>query len=252
MPNDIFGANDFTSDELKELFDSDFIQDSPPETDTDLPESQTEQPEKPAVEADDGKKIDNHEAFAKRLKERTEKAVLEERENIAKTMGYGSYDEMLKERQKKELEDNGLDAEQASPIIDKLVKERLDNDPRMIELEELRKKQVLEYGKKELAELTKLTNGEISKLEDVPKDVIELWKTKGSLKAAYMELHGEELILKVRSEQSKGSTKHLNSLDGSTPIVEGKRTLTDEEKAMFKFFNPDMSTEELNKKMVDK
>ena len=152
----------------------------------------------------------------------------------------------MKERQRKELEEKGLDPDEAAPIIDKLVKERLDSDPRIQELAELRKQQVQEFGKKELAEITKLTNGEITRFEQLPKDVIELWKQKGSLKAAYLQLHGEELIFK-----SKGSTGHLAQADGGTKVETGKRLLTAAEKNMYKFFNPTMTDEELNKLTTD-
>ena len=81
----------------------------------------------------------------------------------------------------------------------------------------------------------------------MPKDVIELWKTKGSLKAAYIELHGEELIIKARSEQNKGSTGHLNMPTGSSPNNTAYRPLTKEERDNYKFFNPGMTDEELDK-----
>ena len=99
---------------------------------------------------------------------------------------------------KKLLEENGLDVEEVTPIVEEIVKKRLETDPRLKELEGYRQQKVNEWAKKELADIKELTGGKISKIEDVPKDVIELWKTKGSLKAAYLELQGEALI--------KGST----------------------------------------------
>jgi len=187
------------------------------------------------------------------LRESTDKARQEERDSIAKSLGYSSYDELVKSRENKLLEDKGLDPEQVSPAIEEIVKKRLDEDPRMKELEELRKEKIKEFGKKELAEITALTGGEITRLEQLPKEVLDLWKTEGSLKSAYMKLEGEKLITKIRSEQSKGSTSHLQSPSGSTnTLPTDKRPLSEEEKQIYKFFNPNITDEELSKKLYDK
>lgn len=191
-------------------------------------------------------------AFAKRLKEKTEQAVTEERENIAKTMGYASYQEMISAQEKKALSDKGYDADELSPIVDELVEKRLKNDPRMQKLQEYEQKELREYGKKELAEISKLTNGEISTIDQVPQDVINLWKQTGSLKSAYMQLHGEELLTKVRAQQSRGDTSHLQSTSGAAPTESGRRPLTSEEAAVWKLFNPKMTDEEIAKKSMPK
>ena len=77
-----------------------------------------------------------------------------------------------------------------------------------------------------------------------------MWTKKGSLKAAYLELEGEKLITKIRSEQSKGSTTHLVSPSG-TKSDTTKRLLTADEKKVWRQFNPRMTEEELNKITVD-
>ena len=123
----------------------------------------------------------------------------------------------------------------------------------MQELEGYRQRQAEEWAKKELAELKTLTGGKITKLDDVPKDVLELWKTKGSLKGAYLELKGEELIREmqkgVAGEQNRNSTGHLQSSRGSTSPqkAENVRPLTQKEKDVYKLFNPDVTDEELSK-----
>ena len=200
----------------------------------------------------DNNNVDTTKAFAKRLKESTDKVRLEERNAIAKTLGYNSYDELIKSQEENVLKDKGLDPEEVSPIIDELVKKRIDADPRMHELEELRKQQIEEFGRKELSEITKLTNGEITSLTQLPKEVISRWKEKGSLKAAYLELEGEKLITRIRSEQSKGSTNHLKTPTGSQTVSSDKRHLTNDEKQTWLFFNPGTSKEELDKILVDK
>ena len=249
----LFGANDYTAEEIQELFSDMVEQETPPADDTTTP-TKTSKPndtkgEKPNVT--EGENVDTTKAFAKRLKESTDKARAEERDAIAKSLGYESYADMQSARDKKLIEEKGLDPNEVAPIVEELVKKRIDDDPRMKELSELRKQKLKEFKDKELAEISKLTNGQISKLEQVPKDVLELWKTDGSLKSAYLKLHGEELILKARSEQNKGSTDHLNIPTGTT-IPTGQRLLTAEEKRVYKMFNPKITDEELNKKTTAK
>lgn len=235
------GANDATLKELEDLFEVDDEQETPPVDDTN-----------PSPSDNGNTDVSQTKAFAKRLAEEKAKVVNEERENIAKSLGYNSFDELQKAREKRLYDEKGLDHEEISPLVDELVEQKLNSDPRMKELEQFRAKQVEEFGKKELAEITKLTDGEITKLEQIPSEVIDLWKKKGSLKAAYLELKGEELILKARSGQSKGSTSHLNQPSGSNGNSGSKRHLTAEEKRMWRLFNPSLTDEELNKKLVDK
>lgn len=244
MPNITFGANDFTVDELEELFrDDDERQATPPANDTEtIPQ-----------EATDDKKdnVTSTQTFARRLKESTDKARKEERDNIAKSLGYESYDDMQKKRERELLDSKGLDVEEVSPVIEEIVKKRLDNDPRMARLAELEAKQVKEFGKQELAEITKLTAGKVTSLSQLPKEVIERWAEKGSLVKAYMEVEGINLINSIRSEQSKGTTEHLANPSGNIPGQAKQRHLTVEEKSMWKAFHPQITDEELNKKMID-
>lgn len=246
---DVNGANVFTEEELESLFGSEFEQTSPAAEGTESQESSETSTE------DTGKtqnSVETTKAFANRLKESTEKARKEEREAIAKSFGFESFDAMQKSRERRILEDKGLDPDLVNPVIDELVKQRLDNDPRMKELDSYRSKQVQEFGRKELAEITSLTGGKITSLAQLPREVIDLWAKEGSLKSAYLKLEGEKLITSMRSEQSKGSTSHLNSPSGGTHTMSGKRYLTPEEKRVWKMFNPKMTDDELNQKTVDK
>lgn len=247
MPG-IDGVNEFTIAELEQLFNSEFEQVPPPvEEKTDAQGADDDKKEQ-NVPTDD---IDKAKAFAKRLKESTDKVRQEEREVIAKSLGYESYEKLVKENETKKLEEKGIDPAQGSEVIDELVKQRIEADPRIKELEEYRKQRVKEFGERELAEISKLTNGEITSLAQLPKEVIDLWKTKGSLKSAYLELEGEKLITKIRSEQSKGSTDHLTNPSGNTPPPNNKRPLNDKEKAIWRQFNPRMTDEELNSMFVE-
>lgn len=240
------GVNEFTEAELEELFRDEFESETPPTEEEAAPQTDTTTDNEQSA----GTNVDTTKAFAKRLRESTDKARKEEREAIAKSLGFESYDALQKSHEARLLEDKGLDPEQASEAIDELVKKRLESDPRMKELEEFKKQRIKEFGERELAEISKLTNGEITKLSQLPKEVIDLWAKKGSLKAAYMELEGEKLITKIRSEQSKGSTTHLANPSG-VKTESKKRLLTAEEKKVWRQFYPNISEEELNKKTTD-
>ena len=238
--------NDFTIEELEELLNGDIPQATEPASTTPVTPSET-QSVQPTVD-----NIEKTKVFAKRLNERTKQAIAKEREDIAKTLGYASYDDMVKKREQQVIADKGLDPEQVSPIVEELVNKRLAEDPRLKELELLKAQKVVEFSKRELAEITDLTNGEITDIKQLPKEVLELWKQKGSLKSAYIEVEGEKLIKKFKSEQSKGSTAHLNSLSSNNMSDSNKRHLTDDEKKLWKYFNPSMTDEELEKKMIEK
>ena len=240
MPN---GANEFSLEELDNLFKEEGQQETPPAS------SKTESPANPPEQKED---VTQTQAFAHRLKEEKDKARKEARDEIATALGYESFEALQKSRENKLLEDKGLDPEQVNPIVDELVKQRLDNDPRMKELEALKQQQVRAFAEKELKDISTLTGEQYTSLDQLPKDVIEDWKTSGSLKSSYIKLHGEELIIKARKAQTQGSTQHLQSTAGSAPTPTDTRPMTDREKAIYKFFNPGVKDEELDKKMYKK
>ena len=195
-------------------------------------------------------------AFARRLREATGKARNEERESIAKSLGYESYTKMMEARQEDMLRERGLDPEDITPVVEQLVEQRIATDSRLQDLEAYRQERMKAWATQELAELKTLTNGKISTWEDIPKDVLEAWKTKGSLKAAYLELQGETLITEMRasiaSGQSRGSTGHLASPASAPAAGDGKkRPLTSEERAVYKLFNPSVTDEQLSKMTKD-
>lgn len=242
MPN-TFGANDLTVEELDALFAEDVQQEPPPATE----DSATDE----SANTSNADTVDTTKAFAKRLRESTEKARREERESIAKSLGFESFEAMQKTRETNLLSDKGLNPEDVSPVIEEIVKQRIDNDPRMLELSNLRLQQEKEFAKNELAELSKLTNGEITKLSQLSNEVIQSWRSNGSLVKAYMEHEGVNLVSKIRSEQNRGSTGHLSNPSNSIPSKPTTRLLTEEEKKVWKMFHPNISEDELNKKTIN-
>lgn len=244
------GAKDFTIEDIENFLNSegaetptaDEGESSDSSTGTQGETNKTETP-----------KVTETQAFAHRLKEATNKARNEERENIAKSFGYESYADMQAKREAKLLEEKGLDPEDVSPVVEQIVKQRIAEDPRLKELGLYREERVNAWAQQEMAELKEFTGGKISDLKDVPKDVIELWKTKGSLKGAYIELYGEKLIREMRagiaSEQTRSTTGHMQSPSG-TPAPNtnsNKRPFTAKEREVYKLFNPGVTDEEISK-----
>ena len=245
MPDTLFGANELTVEELDALFaDDDVQQDPPPATDDSVTDP-------PANTSDASDTSNTTKAFAKRLRESTEKARREERESIAKSLGFESYDAMQKSRETNLLNDKGLNPEDVSPVIDEIVKQRLDNDPRMLELSNLKLQQEKEFAKRELAEISKLTNGEVTKLSQLSNDVIQSWRRNGSLVKAYMEHEGVNLVSKIKSEHNRGTTEHLANPSNTVPSQPTTRLLTAEEKEVWRLFHPNIPKEELDKKTVN-
>ena len=242
MPG-LFGDTEYTVEEIESMFNGDSEQETPTAND------ETPAPEQPTENQDKGtEQVEQTKAFAKRLRESTDKTRSEEREAIAKQMGFNSYDEMIKLNERKHIEEKGFDPDQISPLVEELVQKRLESDPRMAELAKYRDEQVKEFGRKELAEITELTGGEVTSFNQLPKEVIDLWTKNGSLKSAFMQIEGEKYIRKIRSEQSKGTTSHLVNPSGGPNEQINTRPLTEEEKNIYKYFVPSITDDELNKK----
>lgn len=237
------GANDFTIEELEAMFGDEAGQESPAADDA----SDVNNDESGAQDSG----VEHTKAFAKRLRESTEKAVNTERESIARSLGYESYADMMAKRDQQIIRDKGLDPEEISPVIDEIVASRINSDPRMKELDGYRSTKLEEFARQEIAELRKLTNGKISSYKDIPKPVLEEFAKCGSLTKAYMSIEGVNLVTSMNRESSNGSTSHLGSPSGSSPSDNGKRHLTDEEKKAYRIFNPKITEKELNDKMVD-
>ena len=71
-------------------------------------------------------------------------------------MSYESYEKLVKENETKKLEEKGIDPQQGSEVIDELVRQRIEADPRIKELEEYRKQRVKEFGERELERFTEI------------------------------------------------------------------------------------------------
>lgn len=243
------GENEFSLEELEALFKEE--EPVPPQVE----EKELQEPQEPQTSIDDDQQVIDKKAKKKEVTrgvaERIKKVRLEEQNAIAKRMGYESFDQMIKSQEDKLIKDKGYDPDDLAPIVEELLKTRLENDPRIQELENIKKERMKEFAKRELAEISKLTGGEIDSMDKLPKDVLDEWAKTGSLKNAFLLLKGEEYITRATTRQNvKGGTEHLRSVGGTAPKPSNVRPLTDEEKSVWRQFHPMISDEELNKKTM--
>lgn len=199
---------------------------------------------------DDGSKPDTA-AVSKRINEVRSKTEHETQERIAKDLGYESYAAMMQARthanEKKILEEAGLDEEDVSDAVQKLVDQKLANDPRLKKLQEYEERDKAAFVKKELSEVNKLSGQNYTSIDQLPPETLELWGKIGNLKQAFLATHGEEVIARSSGRAAGGSLDHL-AFGGGSGTATKTRKLTEEEKALYRSVYPDITEEELNKK----
>ena len=186
-------------------------------------------------------------AFARRLKEATEKARADEREQIAHSYGYDSWAEYNKAQTDSKLLDKGLDPDTVRPVLKDLIK----NDPDYIEgmkyREEKMKEEANIWAKEELNRLNKRFGLNIASVDDLDEATIKNWNNGMPLEKAYVSEHFDELRKKTieATKTSIGSGKeHLTETQSSTP-PSSQPSITDREMAMFRALNPYKSDDEI-------
>jgi len=247
-----FGEN-LTLEQIEALLDEEKPA-TPPETQTAStgptpaaqPATPAAQPQA-ATQSEALKGQEGAKAFAARLNAAREA----EREAVAKAAGFGSYADLLKSKESSILKTKGIDPDIAAPAIDEIVAKRLAEHPDIQELKRLREQQEIEFGRRQLGELSAITGGKVSRFDQLSPQVVELWKQKGDLKGAYMFYHGAEYIsgaaVSAMSSQSKGSVAHLASPVGVPPAAaaDGTRPPTEQELAVYRKFNPQATPEQI-------
>lgn len=212
------------------------------DTDTETNDTST-QTDKPV----DNEGIDTTKAMSERINTVRHKTEVETQDKIAKELGYENYADLRKSQEQKLFRDAGLDDKDATDLVNKLVEQRLANDPRLKKLEEIEAKEKTAFVNSQLNEINKLPGVNFTSIDKLPDDTLRLFEKTGNLKQAYLATHGEELIFK---NQTKGSTDHLanGSFEGT-----GRKTraLNDNEKMIWRMVNSNITDEELSKKTVD-
>lgn len=168
--------------------------------------------------------VDQTKAFAKRLKEETEKARLSEREEIAKSFGYNSWKEYSEEVTKNKLLDKGLDPETVRPVLEDLIK----NNPEYVEAmkykaekEELEKKL---FASSSIQSLNNTFGTAYASLDELDADTIKMFNEGTPLEKAFAANNWtklQELAVKKVSSKDNGKS-HLTNLEANAKQSETK------------------------------
>ena len=171
-------------------------------------------------------------------------------EKIAKELGFDSYEDLKKAKEQKMFEDAGIDAddERQKALVDKLVDERLAADPRIKKVEEFEKAEKARFVSSQLKEIEGMTGEKYTSVDDLPKEVLDMWGKIGNLKQAFLAVKGEEIL--ARPAKNVSSFTHLGDM-GSGSLGTKARALTEEEKRLYRMVNPDITEEELSKKTIE-
>lgn len=185
---------------------------------------------------------------SKRINEVRHKTEIETEDRIAKQLGYDSYDALLKSKEKEMLQEAGVDNDEVSAMVEKLVEERLKRDPRLKKLEEIESLEKTKFVEAQLNAINQFSDNKYTSVDELPKEVLSIWEKTGDLKQAYLAVKGEELLLKNKSSSLNGSTNHLAN-PGSVSGSSKTRLLTAEEKEIYRSVLGDFyNEEEISKK----
>lgn len=175
------------------------------------------------------------EAVSRRINEVKRKTENETQDRIARELGYASYKDMQEAKKNQKLRDAGLDTDdkELMAVIDKIVEERLSNDPRIKRVDDYEAKQKQKFVDTQLEQINTFAGSNYTSVDQLPKDTLAMWEKTGNLKQAYLATHGEELLTKKSSSHNKGSLTHLAD-NGSSNSGKKARYLTDEEKDIYR------------------
>lgn len=187
--------------------------------------------------------------MSKRINEVRANTEKETKDAMAKELGYKDYEDFSKAREKEILHEAGLDEDEIEKVVQKLLDKRIAEDPRMKKLEEFEAKEKSNFVKEQLKEINKLTGSSYKSIEELPQDVLNLWEKIGNLKQAYLAIQGESFVTRSVANQQNGSLTHLAN-PGSSSSGTKVRSLTEDEKAIYRLVDPDLTDEELSKKTI--
>lgn len=190
--------------------------------------------------------VDATKAFAKRLKEETIKIREEERANLAKTLGYETYDDMVKHQQDSKMLQDGYDPETLRPMLNDLLK----TSPEYVEAMQYKKeKEELEkelFVKDSLKQLNESLGTTFTDIKDLDKDTIDLWNKGLPLDKAYAAANYTKLMKPTPQPKQPTGKEHMQPVEkGATKS--DVRVATEDDIRRFRIFNPNATVDEINK-----
>ena len=182
--------------------------------------------------------VDQTKAFAKRLKEETEKVRLAERENIAKSFGYNSWSEYTDAQTNNKLLDKGLDPDSVRPVLKDLIREDPDYQEAMkykAEKEALEKEL---FATNSIKALNEKFGTAYSSVNELDPETVKMWNEGTPLEKAFAANNWETIrdaAVKKASVPKDNGKSHLKPVAGSGQQTTARELNRDELNA-FKMF----------------
>lgn len=236
--------NDFSEFSLDELFNI---------TDTDDSNSTADENAEVITDVTDTTNTtdttDNNINLTKAMSDRINEVKQKTKDSVAKELGFDNYEELMARKTQEDFSHVGIDIEDpdVKSAIDKIVNDKIANDPRFKKLEQFEQKEKNAFLTSQLNEINSIAGTSYSALDQLPQETVDMFAKVGNLKQAYFATQGENLFAK----QQNGTTSHLSNRNLNSG---GSRTrhLTDEEKDTYRLVMGDAITEEeLNNIMKD-
>lgn len=177
-----------------------------------------------------------------KVRSETEKTV---KDQVAKELGFESYEAMQKTKQNDLLKQQGYDPTDLEKVIEPLIQQRLADDPRFKKLEALEAREREEYVQSQIKSINEATGQHLT-VADLTPETLELWSKGLELEEAYYAKQGKVIINKVKNTNHNGSLNHLNT--GTSTGATKTRRLNESEKEMYRSIVPGITEDELNKK----
>lgn len=203
------------------------------ETAASQPAEETKQPTSPVEQVDQTK------AFAKRLREETEKVRLAERENIAKSFGYSNWQEYADAQTNNKLLDKGLDPDSVRPVLKDLIRE----DPEYQEAMKYKaEKEALEkelFATNSLKLLNDTFGTNYTDVNELDPETVKLWNQGTPLVNAFAANNWgklQEIAVKKASSNKDNGKSHLKQVNGSSQSSNVAREISKDELNAFKMF----------------
>jgi hypothetical protein len=202
------------------------------ETDTVEETEETKQPTSPV------EPVDQTKAFAKRLKEETEKVRLAERENIAHSFGYNSWSEYADAQTNNKLLDKGLDPDSVRPVLKDLIREDPDYQEAMkykAEKEALEKEL---FATNSIKALNEKFGTAYSSINELDPETVKMWNEGTPLEKAFAANNWESIrdtAVKKASVPKDNGKSHLKQVNGSSQS-NNTREIGKDELNVFKMF----------------
>lgn len=171
--------------------------------------------------------VDITKIVAERVKASTEKA----KNELAKSHGYASYDEMLNSGINKKLLDSGIDPDTVKPVFDEV----LATHPSILKAQEILAEEAKRVKNTELSKLNEKFKSTFETLDDLPDETKSLLEKGVTLEQAYVATHYDQMTkpsapadpVKLAQAQKEQGLSHFKTVPGNgiPPVTEVVLTL---------------------------